>query len=424
MARISPDHLRGKYDFRWEVLDVVVSGRSAIDAMRGFRFRTAEEADAFVRSYGFDLENPIEAAQTLGNYHESVNFIRHYFLQPENPDGLDLEVPRRILELTDMRELLLLASFSAPNQAHDPQGGILRDWACGILKVMHTIAHVDQDIRAPHFADIQKQIFDRFYKQVHRDPNGLLYLGERPDDPLRVDLVAFETKPKKSRDSTLLKLLHKPENVAEDIFDRVGIRFVTPTRFHGLMAVKYLKERMIVMAPNIKPSRSRNTLVDLERFRDEVERVLADIDRGAIEEAAIVKRLDTAAQPATAETDNPHSSEFYRAIQFTGRQLIKLRNPLYEDLKELKAQAKGGELSESAAKIVERVDLKYIQKEVRFFYPFEVQVLDQASAEENEKGRSSHSEYKRAQVQTALRRVMGALAGAQERSRAQVSSGP
>jgi hypothetical protein len=35
--------------------------------------------------------------------------------------------------------------------------------------------------------------------------------------------------------------------------------------------------------------------------------------------------------------------------------------------------------------------------------------MDEASAEENERGRSAHSEYKKAQVQTALRRVMGAL---------------
>ena len=62
-------------------------------------------------------------------------------------------------------------------------------------------------LRSSYFAEIQKQIFDRFYKVIHRDTEGRLYLGEVEGDPLRVDLVAFETKPKKSRDSTLLKLL-------------------------------------------------------------------------------------------------------------------------------------------------------------------------------------------------------------------------
>jgi uncharacterized protein (TIGR04562 family) len=60
--------------------------------------------------------------------------------------------------------------------------------------------------------------------------------------------------------------------------------------------------------------------------------------------------------------------------------------------------------------VIERIDFRYVQREVRFFYPFEVQVLDLMSSEENEKGRSAHKEYKKAQAQTALRRVMGSLA--------------
>ena len=35
--------------------------------------------------------------------------------------------------------------------------------------------------------------------------------------------------------------------------------------------------------------------------------------------------------------------------------------------------------------------------------------MDLHSSEENEKGRSAHSEYKKAQIQTALKRVMGNL---------------
>jgi len=89
--------------------------------------------------------------------------------------------------------------------------------------------------------------------------------------------------------------------------------------------------------------------------------------------------------------------------------LIKLRNPLYDDLKEIKALEKAGSLPESLSKIADRIDLKHIQREVRFFYPFEVQIMDEHSARENEQGQSSHSEYKRAQIQTAMKRVLGSL---------------
>jgi uncharacterized protein (TIGR04562 family) len=404
--------LRAKYDLRWEVLDVIISGRSSIDSPVGFEIQSADESHRFILSYGFDLEAPIEKAELFGNYHEALNFIRKNFLQPENPEGLKLDIPRKILELTDVRELIVLASGNHPGQNRDGTGQYLRDWACSLLKVMHTIAHIDKDLRASHFSDIQTQIFDRFYKHIHRDNDGNLYLGERNDDPQRVELLAFVTKPKKSRDSTILKLLHKPENVAEDIFDRVGLRFVTKSPLGALQVVKYLKDRMIVMPPNIKPSRSRNTLIDLEDFRVRMTAVMERAEKGEITEPELVTELEAAAHAPRVNPDNPHSSEFYRAIQFTCRQLIKLQNPVHSTLSELKALTKSKTLDEDLQRVVDKIDLKQLQREIRFFYPFEVQIVDAKSDEENEKGRSAHSEYKRAQLQTALRRVMGNLVDA------------
>lgn len=409
MNKFSDHSFKSKYDFRSDVLDVIIGGRSTLDSPNAFQVQNLEEADRFIQSYGYDLENPIERAEILGNFHEALSFIRKHFLTPENPDGLKLEVPRKILELSDVRELFLMVSLQYPGQNTDPPGQMLQNWSCSLLKVMHTIAHMDKDVRTSYFSDIQKQIFDRFYKSIHRDSDGNLFLGEKADDPTRIDLVAFETKPKKSRDSTILKLLHKPENVAEDIFDRVGIRFITPTPFGSLRVVKYLKDKMIVMPPNIKPSRSRNTLIKLDEFRAKLGDLLAKVDHNEITEQELAQALELAALPPTGNSDNPHSSEFYRAIQFTARQLIKLRNPLFDDLKELKSQAREKPVHEDILKTIDRMDLKHIQREIRFFYPFEVQVVDKRSAEENEKGRSAHSEYKKAQILTAMKRVMGSL---------------
>ena len=136
------------------------------------------------------------------------------------------------------------------------------------------------------------------------------------------------------------------------------------------------------------------------------------LEQEGLAEPGLVKALEEATYSVSeGHSANPHSSEFYRAIQFTCRQLIKLKNPMYSDLKELKNQTRAGSLNnENVLKLIERIDMKYIQREVRFFYPYEVQVVDQKSFEENEKGRSAHSEYKRAQLQTALKRVMGVLA--------------
>lgn len=408
----SLQRIREKYDFRPDVLDVVVGGRSTIDMPDGIQLKSFDEATRFMASYGYDFDNPIERAEILGCFHEALNFVRRHFLQPENAAGLKLEIPRRILELTDIRELLMMASVHAGDgEGRDAQAAVLRGWACSLLKVMHTIAHIDKDLRASYFSDIQQQIFDRFYKVIQRDEEGRLFLGESPDDPFRVGLVAFETKPKKSRDSIIIKLLHKPENVAEDIFDRVGIRFVTHTRIGALLVVKYLKDKMIVIPSNIKPSRSRNTLVDISHFRARIADVtsspeLEHLTDGQVEEA--MERM--AALAPSVNPENPHTSEFYRAIQFTCRQLIKLRNPLYEELREIKSMGKARPPGDEMVRAIEKLDLRYVQREIRFFYPYEVQVVDARSAEENERGRSAHSEYKKAQVQTALKRVMGTLA--------------
>ena len=397
-------------------MDVLLRGRSIIDTqegLSGFYLHTADDADRFMRSYGYDLNNPIEKAEILGSVHEALNFIRKYFLHPENPEGLKIEIPRKIVEITDVRDLLLMASGSFPGQTTDTQGQLLKNWSCSCLKVIHTIAHLDKDIRFTYFKDTQKQIFDRYYKMIQRDEQENLFLGSKPDDPMRVNLVSFETKSKKARESLLLKMLHKSGNVAEDIFDQVGIRFITPTPLESLRVLKYLKDTMIIMSANVKPSRTLNTLVDMEAFRSTVEDLIkrSDAEKMSLEDFEMELRKNIKRPTKIAKSNNPHSSDQYQAIQFTARQLIKMRNPVYERVKKLKTYLKATPSinDDGLRQIVEQMDLKYVQREVRFFYPYEVQIVDKEAWDENEKGQSAHSEYKKAQVNTAMRRVMGSL---------------
>lgn len=397
-----------RYDFDWEVLDVIIGGRSAIDSGKGLNIRSPEDAQRFMECYGYDADNSIEKAALFGNFQEAMSFIRRFFLVPENPDGLMLEIPRKIAELTDISQLLMTASPSAAG----PTQTLTSLWACAIIKIMHTISHIDKDLRTNYFTDIQKQILDRFYKFVSTDENGQLFLGKDPRDPDRIDLVSFDSKPKKSRDSVILKLLHKPENVAEDIFDRVGLRFVTRNRFDAIRVVKFLKDRWVIMPANIKPSRSRNTLIDPKAFEAEVQKLLREVEEGKLSAGDLNQRLVDfceGSEVTPGEKDNPHSSSHYTAVQFTCRQLVKILNPLYDDIKAIKVSSKGTNMPEELSKIVERLDLRNIQKEIRFFYPYEIQVLDEASHKESLAGRSSHSNYKKSQVQAAMRRVMGEL---------------
>ncbi|MBU6154206.1 MAG: TIGR04552 family protein [Bdellovibrionales bacterium] len=394
----------GKWKIGESVLRVLIGGRSFLDSKDGFigTFRNVHGAENYLGAYGFNLHDPIEKAELQGSLQEAIRFIRSYFLKPGNPEGLALEIPKKIIETKTIPELLLFASSESQTE--------LRLWACAILRVIHTLSHVDRDIRTHYFTDIQTQILDRFYRQLHRDEHGELYLGRTLDDPYRVDLVRFEVKPKKARDSILMKLLHKPESVAEELFDRVGVRFVTKNRTDAVRVIQYLEHANVVVSANIKPSRSRNTLILVDEFEAILKGALPQLKSGALSEAELRQKLEACAYPESNAGENPFSSEHYRAIQFTCRQLIKIKNPLSDHIRDLKSVARGKNLDPDLAAAIEKVDQKYIQRVARFFYPFEIQVMDEKSHIENEKGRSAHGEYKKAQQRAAMSRVMGALA--------------
>lgn len=392
--------MKGPWDISDTVFDVLIGGESVVDARQVFDgdFRSPESIDLFLEAYGFDLEDPIETAELQGHLAESIRFIRQKFLRPGNPSGYEAEIPKKIIETRDVRELFAILG-------REDRKSELGAWACSILKVMHVLSHMDRDVRNYYFGDIQTQILDRFYRSIHRDDQGRLYLGRSDADPFRVDLVAFEVKPKKTRESLLVKLLQKAESVAEEVFDRIGIRLITKNKVDAVRAVHFLEANRIVVAANIKPSRSRNTLVDQHAFRDQL---------GAAQEKQDWSLLSQVPSPPVKDADNRFSSEHYRSIQFTGRQLIKVRNPIVDQVREVKSLARKiaateGEgpgtnpLLESA---IDRLDAKQVPRMVRFFFPFEVQIVDEVSHLENEKGRSAHAEYKSAQLQVAMHRVL------------------
>lgn len=397
-----------KWKISESVLDVLIGGTSFLDSKDGFRgsFPDAQSAEKFLNAYGYDESDPIESAELQGNLQEAIRFIKKYFLKPENPEGIALEMPKKINDVTSVRELLLMAN------GHQSQD--LRNWACSILRVVHIISHVDRDMRNNYFGEIQKQIFDRFYRFIHRDEAGQLYVGRNEDDPLRVNLVEFQAKPKKARDSVLMKLLHKPESVAEEVFDRVGVRFVTQNRTDAVRVIHFLEQTNIIVAANIRPSRSRNTLIDTSAFKQVMELELPRLKKGEIDEAQLVKELEEVPYSQAKPGENPFSSQHYRAIQFTCRQLIKLRNPLSDLIRDAKAAARGLDATTpqnvSVQSAIDRLDPRLVQRVVRFFYPFEIQAMDHESYIENEKGRSAHAEYKKAQQRSAMMRVMGVLA--------------
>lgn len=401
-----------KYLFDWEVFDVILGGQSALDASSFLGdFTTKEKAGHFLVGYGFDPGDLVIQSELFGNFQEAIQFIKKYFLKENNPEGLDLTVPGLFSTITDVRDLFLLATRQGKSKSYEE-----RIWAGIILKVMHTIIHADKDLRHNYFSTIQQQIFDRFYKYLSRDKDNLLYLGKSDSDENKILLYDFDTKSKKTRDSIIIKLLHKAENVAEELFDRIGVRFITHTRLDSLRVVKFLQENNIIIPHNIKPSRSLNTLINLKVMRQKYKSLIRMSIRNNLSEDRFVQALNRETLESTPEQKfndkNTHSSIKFRTIQFTCRQLIKYKDPFMAEFNSIRKFAKNlkskGQDGELVKKILE-LDLSLIAKDIRFFYPFEVQIVDLENHRINTEGEASHQDYKKSQLKTAMARVFRPL---------------
>lgn len=394
--------------FDWEMLDVVVGGKSALDTKNFLGpMSSIEQVNQFLKGYGLDPNDHVTKAELFGNFQEAIQFIKRYFLKEGNPDGLELKLPNSLLMISDISQLFLMATDDTPQKKED------KLWAEIILKVMHTIMHADKDLRSNYFNIVQTQIFDRFYKYIFRSDDDKLFLGIKGTEMV-VPLVDFETKSKKTRESVIIKLLHKAENVAEELFDRVGVRFVTNSRFDTLRVIRFLLEKNIVIPHNNKPSRAINTMIDLPRFKEAHQGVVKMALRNNLSEDRFVAAMERAIQECHFQNEskdrNKFTSKSYQSIQFTCRQLIEYKNPFLQEFNELRRIAKGfaGEDNELARRVL-NMDISLVARDIRFFYPYEIQIVDAEAFRENSQGEASHQEYKRQQVQSAMKRIFKAM---------------
>lgn len=392
--------LAEQWKFSWPVMDVLIGGNSSID-LPHLLITSQEEATAFIESYGFDINREADLRRIHAAMIEALHFIEQELMPKEWAQGNT--PPAELLNCLDPRQLLLWASDLNIEVRQR------RDWSCALLRVMHTIFHIEGAFRYSSIDIAREQIMARFHKFIHRDSDGNLWLGDHDN---RVALEHVEWKHKKSRQSILLKLLHKRANVAETIYDMIGVRIVTRRQSEVMQAVRLLRMHHIVSFPNFNPSRARNTLIDTVEYRR-----LTDDLRGRLMSGAITPEqfemtiANIKVDPPAAETTNQHSARNYKSIQMTGRQLVRTINPNLGWLTKLKNEVCS--MPPDRQEMVSPI-LSYITEwhgmeseiETSAFFPFEIQVMDAAAYAENSSGPASHGRYKRSQIRAARRRVL------------------
>jgi uncharacterized protein (TIGR04562 family) len=302
-------------------------------------------------------------------FNSAIEIMQKYILER------DEKIPEVISsreKLQDIRRLLIYASTK------DSASNTVQLWSCAILRVMHCVAHVENDLFFNYTSEIQDQIFRPLQAQVHSTEIGELVLGAK-DDSDQISLEKFEMKAFKERHSMVIKTLSKPEAVAIDIFDKMGVRFVTKTVFDAFRVIRYLRVQNIICFANVMPNQSKNTLFPTNLFLETIDRFIEQ--KKPVEAEEIEEKLKSLVQSDAHRAEykekfNPFSDSDHKVIKFICRHLMKIKTQ---------------------------------NGVIRFFYPYEIQVMDYQTYVANLAGTASHGEYKRRQRKAAHDRVMGEI---------------
>ena len=385
--------------FPWATLRVPLEGMSCLDIPR-LSIRTMEEATAFIQAYGFDPNQKGDLILLWKFFDDAVDFLEKSLNDPDYPKVPDHLRSREAIQ--DIRRLLILASGEL--------GTLEQTFSCAILRIMHGLIHLSFDPRHKFFHQMQIQVLSRLDRYLHVDAeSGATYLGKGIEGEEGIKLLFFKKKERKDRSREMIKLLHKADSVVEEIYDRVGIRLVTETKLDALQAVNFLIEKNIVSMPNIRPARSRNRLIDIKRLKFEIDRIATHLKKQAETQPYVKKmfnRLESrigTRQPGRS-IFNPHSSEHYRAIQFTCRELVRVQNPLHQAYTAIQSHIES--IPEGSHLIQELFPVPPATHEFGFF-PYEVQVMDVKAYADSIFGKSNHDEYRKKQLDAARKRVFG-----------------
>ena len=381
------------FQIPWDAMDAILQGKSPID-LKGLPVRSREEAAELVASYGYDLNNPEDKAEIEMLYAEAIEFVENKLLSPDmdwpsmgEPEAPSDIVPNHIIASRDVTDLILTAS-----QADGPD----KYWACAILKVLHTLVFVHNGFIYRYFEEASESILSKFNTILIPQADDTFLL--KGSEGRYLKLFGFEAKYQKPRESILVKLLCKKENVAEDVWDLIGVRIITFHPAETIQAINMLREQKVIVLSNAMSSRTRNTLIDYDAVKTDYEQTYNEYMDGLQDENAIRKffeqwskhtgNTETATEANKGFEENPSSSPDYKAIHITCRHLLKLK----------------------AAEDQQDPGKQYY----RFAFPYEIQLMDKAGYLESKSGKSAHTLYKQKQLAAARRRVLGLLLTAKE----------
>ncbi len=322
---------------------LILSGESVIDWGR-LQFESDDQIERFVRLQEFDLEQESDREHIERLQREAFMYME---------DVLRYHIPDEVKRVADVRGLFRFAS---------QRTGLKRNrvYACMTLKVMHILHHLlarELLFNAPlSEAQLSELLSKKIYEGIDRmRASGLPiveYAGGR-----------------KTRHSLVTKLLAKRETIASQIFDKQRFRIVVKGEQDLIPALLFMIHDIFPFNYSI-PGQADNSLIDLYRVADE----LSLADR--------LKRTLLRTRHSSTQLQNEFSGRSYRTINFVVDVPLRI-SPYLRSL--------DPPLDPNLGEIV--------------FVLAEFQLLDETTAENNERGENSHARYKARQEQRVRTRL-------------------
>ena len=335
-----------------EAVRLLLDGTSVIDWHK-LDLDTREAVDGFLRVSRCDPDDPDDMRRLRFVFREAVNHLEEYF---------HWRLPADLRDPEDVRDVFVAAStWTGRFRRRQSQ-------ACMILKLMHTINHMEAaDLK--HRAPISEaELFDRAERRIIEHADEMRRQG--------YPLLAFYGS-RKTRASVISKLLSKRESIAATIFDKLRFRIVVNDPSELAPVLAHLCRTLFPMNYVI-PGESHNTLLDFLRV---------------VKEEPHYRELGQKLQRLSAEdvTEshnlNPFSSKNYRVINWIVDMPVRVDD------------------------VLERMEVGASYTLGRVVYVMvEFQLVDRETADKNEVGENAHSLYKDRQRKVLEGRLLkGAL---------------
>lgn len=333
-----------------EKLRLILRGGSVID-WRRLHFQSRAEVDDYLRLCLFDPTDENDHARLRRLLDESVDYLRTTFGYAVAPE---VASPREIHDL-----FLLASGVAEPHR--------LRRIACIVLKVMHVVHHVEARGLLHRTRLTESELAGLVTARVDQAIAGLRTEG----GPV---LSAHGSV--KTRASIVTKLLAKKETLAAAVYDRVRYRIVVSRREDVLPVLVRLCDTLLPFN-FVVPGQTQNTLFSFAEVVGKTPQLAKLVPQ--LQSDLRLEEGDDAHHPQHGP--NEFSGVGYEVLNFVVDLPVKLPEHLVADP---------------------------LDGRIAFCW-VELQLVDQTTAAQNEKGENAHARYKRRQLRKVLRRLSRGL---------------